>query len=427
MRRRIATGAFTLNDDIETSETERLVIWFVNQYAGSPAHGMEFRHYELGRELASQGHTVVIISGSYSHLFSRQPTTTGTYSMDEVGGLMYCWVKVPSYRRAISIRRVVNMLVFMLRLYRLPVRRLPAPDVIVVSSPSLFPILPAERWSRRFGARLVFEVRDIWPLTLQELGGLSRRHPLIIAMSWFERRAYRVADAVVSVLPEAGAHLRSQGMAPGRLTIIPNGVSPDALIEPRTPAPAKVQAAVARHGFTVGFVGTLGSANALEALIGAARLLAGDDVGFVIVGQGSEEAHLRALAADLGNVTFLGPVEKGDVPATLRCFDVCYVGYHRSPLYRLGISPNKVFDYMAAARPIILAAAAANDPVSDGRCGRTVEPDDPAALAQAIRALMSATPAERARLGASGRAFVERVHSYKRLTAHYLPVLRGDA
>ena len=81
---------------------------------------------------------------------------------------------------------------------------------------------------------------------------------------------------------------------------------------------------------------------------------------------------------------------------------------------------------MAAARPIILAAAAANDPVSDARCGRTVEPDDPAALAQAIRALRSATPAERARLGANGRAYVERVHSYESLTARYVPVLRRD-
>ena len=405
--------------------TRPFVIWFVNQYAGSPTHGMEFRHYELGQELASLGHTVVIISGSYSHLFTRQPATTGTYSVEDVGGLTYCWVEVPRYRRAMSLGRVLNMLVFMARLYRLPTRRLSTPDVIVVSSPSLFPILPAERWSRRWGSRLVFEVRDIWPLTLQELGGLSRRHPLIAAMCWFEKRAYRVSDAVVSVLPGARRHLESHGMAPSKLSVIPNGVSPDALLEPTRPAPAKVGTATATHGFTVGFVGTLGSANALETLIGAARLLAGDDIGFVIVGQGSKEAHLRALAADLANVALLGPVAKGDVPATLRCFDVCYVGYHRSPLYQLGISPNKVFDYMAASRPIILAAAAANDPVRDAQCGLTVEPDDPKALAQAIHALRAATPAERARLGANGRAYVERVHSYGMLAALYLPVLTG--
>lgn len=405
--------------------TRPLVIWFVNQYAGSPIHGMEFRHYEIGRELAALGHRVVIISGSYSHLFSRQPKTTGTYSIEDVGGLTYCWVKVPAYARATSVGRVLNMLAFMARLYRLPLRRLPTPAAIVVSSPSLFPILPAERWARRFRARLVFEVRDVWPLTLQELGGLSRRHPLVAVMGWFENRAYRVADAVVSVLPAARSHLETHGMTPSKLVIIPNGVSPDALLEPSTPVPPQVQTETARHPFNVGFVGTLGSANALEALIGAARLLVGDDIGFVIVGQGFEEERLRALAADLGNVAFVGPVAKRDVPATLKGFDVCYVGYHRSELYRFGISPNKVFDYMAASRPVILAAAAANDPVRDAQCGLTVEPDDAAALAAAIRSLRAATPPERARLGVNGREYVERVHTYANLAALYLPVLEG--
>jgi len=409
----------------EAAGGRHLVVWFVNQYAGSPIHGMEFRHYELGRELAALGHTVIVISGSYSHLFARQPTTTGTYTVEDVGGLTYCWVKVPAYRRAMSVGRVLNMLIFMARLYRLPGRRLPAPDAIVVSSPSLFPILPAERWARTWRARLVFEVRDVWPLTLQELGGLSAHHPLVVFMGWFEDRAYRVARAVVSVLPEARLHLESHGMAPSKLMVIPNGVSPDALLGPWGAAPAHVRAATAQNAFTVGFVGTLGTANALEALIGAARLLAGDDIRFVIVGQGSAEERLRALAADVPNVAFVGPVAKGDVPATLREFDVCYVGYHRSPLYRFGISPNKVFDYMAAAQPVILAAEAANDPVRDADCGITVPPDDPAALAEAIRLLRTVSPAERARLGANGRAFVEREHTYASLAARYLPVLAG--
>jgi glycosyltransferase involved in cell wall biosynthesis len=406
-----------------TGGDHQQVVWFINQYAGSTRHGMEFRHYELGRALAAQGRTVVVVSGSYSHLFARQPTARGTYSLENVGGLTYCWVKVPSYQRAISVGRVLNMLVFMARLYRLPVRRLPAPDAIVVSSPSLFPILPAERWARRLRAKLIFEVRDIWPFTLQELGGLSRHHPLIALMSWFETRAYRVADAVVSVLPAARPHLESRGMSPSKLSVIPNGVSPDALGEVPGPTPPEVRAATASHSFNVGFVGTIGSANALEGFIGAARLMTGEDVGFVVVGHGSEEARLRALSSDLGNVHFVGPVAKGDVPAALRAFDACYVGYHRSPLYQFGISPNKVFDYMAAARPVILAASAANDPVRDGNCGLTIEPDDPKALAEAIRSLMMMSEEKRLRLGANGRAHVERVHSYTSLAELYAPIL----
>ncbi len=402
------------------------VVWFVNQYAGSPQHGMEFRHYELGRQLVELGARVVVISGSYSHLFAHQPAVRATYQLEDVDGLTYCWVRVPPYDRAISVGRVRNMVVFMLRLFRLPTRRLPAPDAIVVSSPSLFPILPASLWARRAGRRLVFEVRDVWPLTLQELGGLSRLHPLVAVMGWFERFAYRVADTVVSVFPAAEPHYLARGMAPHKLRVLPNGASPDAFLEPAEPAPEQVRAVAGSGVFTVGFVGTLAVANAIENLVAAARIIADDEVRFVIVGHGSEDGRLRTLAADLPNVTFLGPVDKRDVPATLRAFDLCYIGYHRSPLYRFGISSNKVFDYMAASRPIVLAAEAANDWVQAAGCGITVPPDDPAALATAIRTIWGMTAAERSRLGANGREYVEREHSYAVLARRYLPILTGE-
>lgn len=401
-------------------------IWFVNQYAGSPWHGMEFRHYELGRQLASLGHSVVIISGSYSHLFTHQPAVKGTYTVENLDGLTYCWVRVPRYGRSMSIGRVLNMAAFMIRLYRLPKNRLPAPDVVVVSSPSLFPILPMEGLARRRHAGLVFEVRDLWPLTLQELGGLSRRHPLVVLMRWFEDRAYRAADTVVTVLPNAVAYLQARGVARARIAIIPNGVDSDTLREPAIAAPVPVRSAVAGASFVLGFVGTLGTANALDTLIGAARLLAEDDIRVVIVGNGPERARLHDLAHDLPNVAFVGPVAKAEVAATLRQFDACYVGFHRSRLYRFGISPNKVFDYMAAGRPIILAADAANDLVREARCGSTVPPDDPVALAAAIRTLRSMTPNERADLGANGRQYVSREHTYASLAARYERVLRGS-
>jgi glycosyltransferase involved in cell wall biosynthesis len=412
-------------DGSADSTIARGVVWIVNQYAGSPAHGMEYRHYELGRELTRLGMTVVVISGSYSHLFARQPRTRGGYTVEQIDGMTYCWVRVPSYRRAMSLGRVFNMVVFLLRLYRLPVGRFPRPDAIVVSSPSLFPILPAERWARRWHARLVFEVRDLWPLTLQELGGLSSSHPLVAVMRWFESRAYRVADVVVSVLPAAAEHLEAGGMAPRKLRVIPNGVSESALVEPASAPPAQVREAVGGGAFTIGFVGTLGMANALEALIEAAGLLIGTDIRIVIVGQGPDEDRLRARAAGVANVVFAGAVAKADVPATLRLFDACYVGFHRSPLYRFGIAPNKVYDYMAAGRPIILAAQAANDVVGDADCGVTVAPDDPVALAEAIRALRALPASARARLGANGRAYVEREHGYRGLAKRYLAVLQG--
>ena len=403
------------------------VIWFVNQYAGSPHHGMEFRHYELGRQLVELGARVVVISGSYSHLYARQPATRATYHLEDVDGLTYCWVKVPPYGRAISAGRVRNMVVFMLRLFRLPTERLPTPDAIVVSSPSLFPILPASLWARRAGSRLVFEVRDVWPLTLQELGGLSHLHPLVAVMGWFERFAYRVADTVVSVFPAAAPHYLARGMAPDKLRVVPNGASPDAFLEPARPAPEHVRVAAefeppSRSGSWARWRWRTRSRTWSRPPASLPTTTSGSSSSAMA----RRSERLRTLASGLRNVTFLGPVGKADVPSTLRTFDLCYIGYHRSPLYRFGISSNKVFDYMAASRPIVLAAEAANDWVRAAECGITVPPDDPAALAAAIRAIRAMPAAERSRLGANGRVFVEREHAYPVLARRYLDILTGE-
>jgi glycosyltransferase involved in cell wall biosynthesis len=408
-----------------SASSARAVIWMINQYAGSPRHGMEYRHYQLARALSEQGHRVVVVSGTRSHLFTRPPEVRNAFTREVIDGVTYCWVGVPRYDRAISVRRVLNMAAFALRLTRLPVARLPVPDAILVSSPSLFPLPVAARWARRFGARLVFEVRDVWPLTLRELGGLSERHPLVAVMQRFEDYGYRRADAVVSVLPAAEAHMVSRGMDPQKFHYVPNGIDLSAT-RPQSSAPA-VQEAIKPGMFTVGFVGTLGRANVLETLIDAARLLAGDEIEIVIVGQGPERDQLMARAADVPNVTFVGSIPKEQVGAAIALFDACYVGYRRSPLYRFGVSPNKLYEYMAAGRPILFAADAANQPVREADCGPTLAPEDPEALAAAIRALAVASPDERARLGANARAYVERRHDYARLADDLADILVGDA
>ena len=123
------------------------VIWIVNQYAGSPRHGMEYRHYHLARALIERGQRVVLITGSRSHLFVRPPQVSRPFTLERIDGVTYCWVAVPGYERAISLRRVLNMAAFALRLERLPVERLPRPSAVLVSSPSLFPVHVAARGS----------------------------------------------------------------------------------------------------------------------------------------------------------------------------------------------------------------------------------------------------------------------------------------
>jgi glycosyltransferase involved in cell wall biosynthesis len=400
------------------------VVWIVNQYAGSPRHGMEYRHFYLARGLVERGHRAVVISGSRSHLYADPPVVSRPFTLANVGGIEYCWVAGTPYTRAISVGRVVNMAAFALAVELLPTHRLPRPDAILVSSPSPFPIRVAARWARRFGARLVFEVRDLWPLTLQELGGFSSRHPLVMLMQWLEDYAYRVSDSVISVLPAADRHMIARGMDPAKFRYLPNGIDLDRGGTSNGVPPA-VRERIRPDAFTVGFVGTLGRANVVETLIDAARLLPPDPFQVLIVGHGAEAEQLIARAADAPNVAFAGPVPKDRVPSVLALLDACYVGYRNHALYRFGVSPNKLYDYMAAGRPVLFAAAAANQPVREADCGCTVAPEDPVALADAIRSLAARPPAERARLGANARAYVERHHSYERLAGELAEILFG--
>jgi len=125
------------------------------------------------------------------------------------------------------------------------------------------------------------------------------------------------------------------------------------------------------------------------------------------------------------NITFLPPVIKPQIPALLQFFDICYIGLQREPLFRFGVSPNKLIDYMMAAKPIIYAIEAGNDPVKEAGCGISVPPEDPQAIADAIRTLASMSVAEREAMGQRGKEYVMKHHDYKILAKQFLKVLEG--
>jgi len=204
-------------------------IWFINEYAGSPYHGMVFRHYYLGRELANLGYKIWIVSANYSHLFLRYPTS----EMENIDGINYLWVKVVKYPHAHSKKRVFKWFQFSSKLF-VKLKNLPKPDYIYVSSPFLLPIIPAYFYSKKYKAKLIFEVRDIWPLTLVELGNYSWKHPFIRFLREVEMFALRRADKLVSVLPSFGKYLEELNIK-REWIYIPNGINLKSIKEGELP------------------------------------------------------------------------------------------------------------------------------------------------------------------------------------------------
>jgi len=424
-------------------------ILLINHYAGSVRHGMEYRPYYLAREWVRLGHRVHIVASSESHIRAQAPRLEGTAQLDEtIDGIHYTWLATPPYRGNGS-GRVRNMLAFVLRLRRdaeMLTRSL-RPDVVIASSTYPLDIWPAARIARLAGARLLFELHDLWPLSPMELGGYSRWHPFIMLLQAAENFACRQADAIVSILPRVREHLEAHGMAPHKLHLVPNGVDPaewldegqdtegaPALEAMSAPVLAPVLDAAldalrVRGKFVVGYAGTHGLSNALGTLLDAAALLRDKPVAFVLVGSGPDKPALMRRAADLGlgNVHFFDPVPKTMVPALLRRFDLAYIGWRRQPLYRFGISPNKLIDYMMAARPVLHAVEAGNDPVAEAGCGLTVAPEDPQAVADGILSVLALGTEARAALGRRGRAYALANHTYPVLGQRFLTALAGDA
>lgn len=390
---------------------------------------MEYRPYYLAREWVRAGHRVTIVAASQSHVRSHQPVIKGRFTEEMLDGIRYVWCATPEYRGN-NVRRVINICAFLRRLRQWRHWLDAKPDVVIASSTYPLDFYCARRIARRHRARLLWEVHDLWPLSPIELGGMSPLNPFIMLVQCAENAACRDADAVISMLPMADTHLRAHGMAPEKFSYIPNGIDPtewgDDVAAPLPGAhAAALSSAAARGHFLVAYVGAHGVANALDAMLDAAALMRDEPVTWALVGGGPEKPTLQARVATerLSNVVMLDPVPKAAIPTLLRAMDVLYIGLQREPLFRFGISPNKLMDYMMAARPVVCAIDAGNDPVGEAGCGMTIEPENSAELATAVRRMARLSPDERERLGRAGRNYVERRHSYAVLASHFLDAM----
>jgi len=411
-------------------------ILYINHYGGGPRYGMEYRSFYLAREWVHAGHEVTIVAASHSHVRSTQPTTDGPFTRECVDGVNFVWCKTPAYQGN-GIRRVFNIASFLYRLGQWPQWLSDRPDVVIASSTYPADIYPARKLAQRHGATLAWEVHDLWPLSPMELGDMSRFHPFILWMQHAENTACRQADIVISMLPKAEAHLRQHGMSVKKFIHIPNGIDPaEWRNDVVTPLPAAHAAAIQKahkqKHLLVAYAGAHGIANALDSMLDAAALTRNAPITWLLVGSGPEKTRLelRVKSENLDRVVVLDAVPKVTIPPLLRSVDVLYIGLQRQPLFRFGISPNKLMDYMMAGRPVICAIDAGNDPVRDANCGITIAPEDPVALADAVRHMCHLSAAERDRMGRSGRVYVEKNHLYPALAQQFIDAIektRADA
>jgi glycosyltransferase involved in cell wall biosynthesis len=403
-------------------------IWYVAHYAGGPGIGRHYRGWHLARHWQALGARATIFAANQHHVL-QLPQPSGPR---QVEGVSYEFVAAPPHRGN-GAGRVVNMAAFcmnFLRRSREYVGRYGRPDMIIASSPSPFTFLVTHPLARRLGARSLLEVRDLWPLSVVEVAGVSTWHPFVMSLDLIERFSYRSADDVVSLLPHSLAYMQSRGVGADHWHYLPNGIDPQHLCPGTPPADvrSRIEAWQAEGQLVVIYAGALGYSNNVRSLLNAMHVVKqkAEKVRAVIVGWGEHEALLRAQASEFGltqDVLFVGRTSREEALGIMRLADVGYISLLPAPLFRFGISPNKIFDYMMCELPILGALAVGGELIKDAGCGIVIRSTDASAIAEALSTYRAMQPQQRRQLGAKGRAYAMEHHNYAKLAASFLAML----
>ena len=361
------------------------------------------RHHELARYLAQKGHKVTIIASPVSYLTGTDQQKRVRKQVDDLGVTIIRSYTLPALHRSF-IWRILSFLSFMVSSFinGLFVRKV---DLVWGTTPPIFQGPTAWLLARLKGVPFLLEVRDLWPAFAVAVGVLHNK-TLIQLSEWLERFLYKHADQVMVNSPGFLAHVKARGA--GEVALIPNGADP-AMFDPESDGAAFRQAQDLADEFVVLYAGAHGLSNDLDVVLDAAALLT-DQPGLriVLLGDGKEKPRLQARAAEMGldKVLFLPPLPKTKMAEALAAADACLAILKPIELYKTTY-PNKVFDYMAAGRPVILAIdGVIREVVEEAEAGVFAQPGDPEALAAAIQQLAS-NPAKCRTMGNNGRKSIE--------------------
>lgn len=318
----------------------------------------------------------------------------------------------------------------------------PRGGVVIATSPQLLVGLAGWIAARLGGARYVFEVRDLWPQSLEAVGQTSRRSLLYRALDRVSSFLYRRADHIVVDGEAKRQVLTARGVPPEKVSVVRNGVAEDFALDPESDAALRARERIRRElglqgRFIVMYAGTLGMAHGLGTVLDAARRLSpSSDVAVVLLGEGAERTALFGPAHSVtstgavndspvpANVRYLGKLPRPEIPAYLAAADVCLVPLRRSEVFKTAI-PSKMFEAMAAAKPVILGVEGeAREILEQARAGLAVPPEDADALAEAILRLRH-DAALACELGANGRRAALEKYSRRRQAAVYVELLDG--
>lgn len=398
--------------------SKKIVI--VNPTGGSPTHGPNLRSFYLAKNLLDQGYDVKIIANSYFHKFKKLPNVKNILTDEKIELVKYTWIKSIKYKGR-GFNQIINQLVFAFRIL-INYKRIffPDTDVIIYSSPTPFAVISTAIISKKLKTKLIFEIRDLWPLVIKEIGNYSTFNPLIILLEQISKFAYKNSDHIVSVKQGDLNYLEKKySIPPQKMSYIPNGYD----IKNFYPAPLSedIIEKIPKDMFIVGYVGSISAAYSIDQLIKAAKLIKNKDIHFIIVGDGPLLKNLEKYKSEnkIKNVSILGRIESSKIPEIVKLFNLCFVGYKKANWLNHGVSSNKIYDYMSQKKPILAALESNYNPIIMANCGFSVTPEQPNEIASSIESIYNLSKSERNQYGQNGFDYLLKHHSFEIISKMY--------
>ncbi|WP_165672396.1 glycosyltransferase family 4 protein [Metapseudomonas otitidis] len=403
---------------------KRKCVWYINKYFAPKTDSTPGgRDWNLLKEFGAIGYQVVVLASDSNSVWDTRALSRSVV-LEHQEGLSIVWLRTFKYEIAKSFRRVLSWFHFEFNVLFLDKRDLPRPDVVVASSLSLLSVLSGVFLSWRYGCKFIFEVRDIWPLTIVEENGFSKRNPLVWLLSLVERFGYKRADAIIGTMPNLVEHVRSVSSTFAPVYCIPMGVS-DASLAPIEHAELPFSVGLfPDNKFKIIYAGTIGITNALDVFFEAAeKLKERSDIHFFVMGEGPLRGAFESRYRHLDNVSFLPRVGRYQVSAVLSLCDVVYFSTFPSKVWDYGQSLNKVIDYMLSGKLTIASYSGHPSMLDEAGCGLFVPAGDVGSLVEVIKEIAAKDKATIVEVGARGREWLINNRRYSKLAKDFEAIL----
>lgn len=386
-------------------------IWLVNYYSYPPGTSSWRRHYDLGKELLKYGYNIDIIGGSFVHDRKKHILNKNEkYRIENHEGLKYHILNGISYSG--SLMRILSMIEFMIKVFFYEKKLKVKPDIIYCSCPHPFNGLISLYLSKKYKCKFILEIRDLWPETWVEMGAITRKSLIYKFFAWIEKLLYKKADKIITLMPGAFMYIEKLGIPKEKVEWVSNGVDLDEFDKNYFKEPVYK---FDKSKFNITYTGSIGIANALEELFEVAKDLREENIMFNIIGDGPlKDKYINYCNENaINNVKFYNSVSKNEVPALLKESDALIVTTKKCNLYKYGISFNKIFEYLAAAKPIIIAYDTKFDFVKEANCGFSIPAESNEEMLNKILKIFLLSKKEKQILGENGRKYAEENFSMK--------------